>query len=46
MLEANNPEINVDELMQKIREEVAKRHAHSQPLDSTPSDSSITSNRY
>ncbi|MBD1905966.1 methyltransferase domain-containing protein [Funiculus sociatus GB2-A5] len=25
MIEANNPEINVDELMQKIREEVARR---------------------
>ncbi|MBW4609163.1 MAG: methyltransferase domain-containing protein [Hassallia sp. WJT32-NPBG1] len=30
MIEANNPEINVDELMNKIREEVANRHGQSQ----------------
>jgi SAM-dependent methyltransferase len=29
MIEANNPEINVDELIGKIREEAAKRHSHS-----------------
>ncbi len=29
MIEANTPEINVDELMHKIREEVAKRHSYS-----------------
>ncbi|PHM09243.1 class I SAM-dependent methyltransferase [Nostoc sp. 'Peltigera malacea cyanobiont' DB3992] len=34
MIEANNPEINVDELIQKICNEVAKRQVHSQPLDS------------
>lgn len=30
MIEENNPEINVDELMQKIREEVAQRYSHTQ----------------
>ncbi len=34
MIEANNPEINVDELIQKICNEVAKRQVRSQPLDS------------
>ncbi|WP_375475395.1 methyltransferase domain-containing protein [uncultured Nostoc sp.] len=34
MMEANNPEINVDELMNKIREDVVKRQVHSQPIDS------------
>ncbi|MEA5502226.1 class I SAM-dependent methyltransferase [Halotia wernerae UHCC 0503] len=29
MIESNNPEINVDELMQKIREEVANRQGNS-----------------
>lgn len=32
MFDSNNPEINIDELMQKIREEVAKRPGYSQPL--------------
>ncbi|AVH70502.1 class I SAM-dependent methyltransferase [Nostoc sp. 'Lobaria pulmonaria (5183) cyanobiont'] len=32
MFDSNNPEINIDELMQKIREEVAKRQVDSQPL--------------
>lgn len=30
MIESNNPEINVDELMQKIREEVARRNNHTE----------------
>ncbi|WP_414548189.1 class I SAM-dependent methyltransferase [Anabaena sp. CCY 0017] len=30
MIDSNNPEINVDELMQKIRQEVAKRQVNSQ----------------
>ncbi|MCL6753610.1 methyltransferase domain-containing protein [Nostoc sp. CCCryo 231-06] len=34
MIEANNPEINVDELIQKICNEVAKRQVHSQTVDS------------
>jgi len=34
MIEANNPEINVDELIQKICNEVAKRQVDSQPVDS------------
>ncbi|WP_292797646.1 class I SAM-dependent methyltransferase [Nostoc sp. NMS7] len=34
MIEANNPEINVEELIQKICNEVAKRQVKSQPLDS------------
>lgn len=34
MMEANNPEINVDELMHKIREEVVKRQAYSQKINS------------
>ncbi|MEH2168197.1 MAG: methyltransferase domain-containing protein [Nostoc sp.] len=33
MIEPNNPEINVDELMQKIRNEVAKRQVRSQSVD-------------
>jgi len=37
MIEANNPEINVDELIQKIGNEVAKRQVHSQPLNSKSS---------
>ncbi|MEH2046197.1 class I SAM-dependent methyltransferase [Nostoc sp.] len=32
MRDYNNPEINIDELMQKIREEVTKRQVYSQPL--------------
>ncbi|WP_375466489.1 class I SAM-dependent methyltransferase [uncultured Nostoc sp.] len=32
MFDSHNPEINIDELMQKIREEVAKRPGYSQPL--------------
>ncbi|MBN3881137.1 MULTISPECIES: methyltransferase domain-containing protein [unclassified Nostoc] len=32
MMEANNPEINVDELMHTIREEVVKRQAYSQKI--------------
>jgi O-antigen chain-terminating methyltransferase len=44
MIESNNPEINVDELMVKIREEVARRRENyvppspplSQPQDSVP----------
>ena len=44
MIESNNPEINVDELMIKIREEVARRRADvaspspplSRPQDSVP----------
>lgn len=40
MIEENNPEVNVDELMQKIREEVAKRHSYSQ-LKSTTSKPEI-----
>ncbi|MHC5745177.1 MAG: class I SAM-dependent methyltransferase [Nostoc sp.] len=32
MFDSNNPEINIDELMQKIHEEVAKRPGSSQPL--------------
>ncbi len=35
MFEANNPEINVDELMQKIREEVNMRQSHSSPVDAS-----------
>ncbi len=31
MIESNNPEINVDELMHKIREEVAQRNNHTEP---------------
>ncbi|MEH2246196.1 class I SAM-dependent methyltransferase [Nostoc sp.] len=33
-MEANNPEINVDELMHKIREEVVKRQVYSQQINS------------
>jgi len=35
MIEDNNPEINVDELMQKIREEVAKRRSYSEFKNTT-----------
>jgi len=35
MFEANNPEINVDELMQKIREEVNQRQSHSSPVNAS-----------
>ena len=35
MIEANNLEINVDELMQKIKEEVASRHGHCDPTNIT-----------
>ena len=31
MIDSNNPEINVDELMEKVREEVAKRKAYYRP---------------
>lgn len=31
MIESNNLEINVDELMQKVRDEVARRHDLSLP---------------
>jgi O-antigen chain-terminating methyltransferase len=34
MIHSNNPEINVDELMQKIYDEVAKRQVHSQTVGS------------
>ncbi|MBD1926666.1 methyltransferase domain-containing protein [Trichocoleus sp. FACHB-90] len=33
MVEENNPKINVDELIQKIRQEVAKRESISQPVN-------------
>ncbi|MEH2091151.1 MAG: SAM-dependent methyltransferase, partial [Nostoc sp.] len=33
-MEANNPEINVDELMNKIRQEVVKRQVYSQEINS------------
>ncbi|MBE9166038.1 methyltransferase domain-containing protein [Pleurocapsales cyanobacterium LEGE 06147] len=42
MIESNNPEINVDELMEKIREEVAKRKTDYRPSQ-TKSSLSISS---
>ncbi|QDL06634.1 SAM-dependent methyltransferase [Brasilonema octagenarum UFV-E1] len=42
MININNPEINVDELMQRIREDVAKRHGQVQPEN--PTSKSIISN--
>lgn len=41
MFDSNNPEINIDELMQKIHEEVAKRQRYSQPL-TTKNNADIT----
>ncbi len=35
MFEANNPEINVGELMQKIREEVNKRQSQASPVNAS-----------
>jgi 2-polyprenyl-3-methyl-5-hydroxy-6-metoxy-1,4-benzoquinol methylase len=44
MIESNNPEINIDELMEKIREEVTKRKADFSPANATinPSTNSPT----
>ncbi|KOP22921.1 methylase [Hapalosiphon sp. MRB220] len=36
MVESNYPEINVDELMEKIRKEIAQSYHHSQPNKKTP----------
>ncbi|NMG08326.1 class I SAM-dependent methyltransferase [Brasilonema sp. UFV-L1] len=42
MINANNPEINIDELMEKIRAEVAKRHSQSQSVETTQSETKTT----
>jgi O-antigen chain-terminating methyltransferase len=42
MIEANTPEINVDELMHKIRDEVARRHNVSLSADSRAIDINVT----
>ncbi|KAB8330678.1 methyltransferase domain-containing protein [Scytonema tolypothrichoides VB-61278] len=41
MMNANNPEINIDELMEKIRAEVAKRDSQSQSQETTEQSESM-----
>ncbi|MCY7321468.1 MAG: methyltransferase domain-containing protein [Phormidesmis sp. CAN_BIN36] len=46
MIEANNPDINVDELMQKIQDEVARRSSQPlQPITAAASPSVLTVTR-
>ncbi|MBS3027302.1 MAG: class I SAM-dependent methyltransferase [Dolichospermum sp. DET50] len=45
MIEKNNSEINVDELMEKIRQEILNRQGHSQPVGTNNADTAnFTSN--